>query len=103
MKDNTEKGEQLKNLSIEATIIDGDSETEYKSGDLAIRYLILNEKIIMNLLKGTKQFFIEWCELNLNEKYSEAHWNFDDYFTRLVKDEIEVFTNPLGLEWYDID
>lgn len=76
---------------------------EYKSGDLAIRYLILNEKIIMNLLKGTKQFFIEWCELNLNEKYSEAHWNFDDYFTRLVKDEIEVFTNPLGLEWYDID
>ena len=34
--DNTEKGEQLNNLSIETIIRDGDERTEYKSGDIEI-------------------------------------------------------------------
>lgn len=39
--------------------------------------------------------------MNCNEDYSEAQWNYDKYFVKLVDDVIEDFRNPLGLEWWD--
>lgn len=76
-------------------------DVEFQSGDLAIHYLKLDEKLILDLLNGVRKFFIEWCKLNCNEDYSEAQWNYDKYFIKLVDDVIEGFRNPLGLEWWD--
>lgn len=76
-------------------------EEEYKTGDLAIHYLKLDEKLILDLLNGVRKYFIEWCEANCNEDYSEAQWNYDGYFTKIVNDEIDLIRNPLGLEWWD--
>ena len=76
-------------------------DVEFQSGDLAIHYLKLDEKLILDLLNGVRKFFIEWCKLNCNEDYSEAQWNYDKYFIKFVDDVIEGFRNPLGLEWWD--
>ena len=88
--------EKLKNKSPEVLI-----EEDYVSGDLAIHYLKLDEKLILELLNGTKQFFIDWCRINLNEDYNEARWNYDKFFITLVHDAIEDIRNPLGLQWWD--
>ena len=88
--------EKLKKKFPEVLIDD-----DYISGDLAIHYLKLNEKLILDILNGTKQFFIDWCRINLNEDYYEAQWNYEKYFTELVYDEIENIRNPLGLQWWD--
>lgn len=76
-------------------------EKEYTTGDLAIHYLKLDEKLILDLLNGVRKYFIEWCEANCNENYAEAQWNYESYFTKIVYDEIEMIRNPLGLEWWD--
>lgn len=74
---------------------------EYQSGYLAIHYVKLNEKLILELLEGVKNFFIEWCELNLNEDYGQSLWNYDDWFKEQVDNEIEAIQNPLGLTIFD--
>lgn len=76
-------------------------EEVYSAGDLAIHYLKLDEKLILDLLNGVRNYFIEWCEANCNENYTEAQWNYDSYFIKIVYDEIEMIRNPLGLEWWD--
>lgn len=76
-------------------------ETEYIPGDLAIKYLKLDEKLIIELLDGTKKFFIEWCEISVNEKYDEAKWNYDYWFIEQVSNTIEGIVNPLGLTIFD--
>ena len=47
-------------------------EEEYSASDLAIQYLKLNEKLILDLLNGVRKYFIEWCEANYNENYAEV-------------------------------
>ncbi len=74
---------------------------KYENGDLAIRYIILDEELILELLEGTKQYFIEWCNLNLNENYERSLWDYDEWFLEKVKDQIECIDNPLGLTWID--
>ena len=74
---------------------------EYTTGDLAIHYLKLDEKLILDLLNGVRKYFIEWCEVNCNENYFEAQWNYENYFSKIVDDKIEVLRNPLGLQWWD--
>ena len=46
-------------------------------------------------------FFIEYCGLVFDENYEEAQWNYCKYFTIRMKDEIEMYDNPMGLEWWD--
>ena len=46
-----------------------------------------------------EKYFIEWCELNRNENYNDAQWNYEEYFKNLVYDEIGLLRNPLGLEF----
>jgi len=74
---------------------------KYENGDLAIRYITLDEELILELLEGTKQYFIEWCNLNLNENYERSLWDYDEWFLEKVKDQIECIDNPLGLTWID--
>ena len=40
-------------------------------------------------------------ELVFDENYEEAQWNYCKYFTIRMKDEIEMFDNPMGLDWWD--
>ena len=74
---------------------------KYENGDLAIKYVKLNEELILELLEGTKQYFIEWCELNLNEVYERSLWDYDEWFLAQIKDQIDCIDNPLGLTWID--
>ena len=61
----------------------------------------MDEQLILDLLEGTKNYFIEWCEANLNEVYSRALWDYDDWFEVKVRDYIENLVNPLGLDVFD--
>lgn len=72
---------------------------KYEQGQPAKYYIKFSEKLINELLEGVKKFFIEWCELNCNENYKETSWNYEDFFTELIDDEIENYRNPLGLEF----
>ena len=72
---------------------------EYEPGDLAKYYLKLDDKLIIELLDGVEKYFVEWCNANCDENYNEAQWNYEDYFVGLVRDEIEMLRNPLGLEF----
>ena len=74
-------------------------DSEYYSGHPAKYYVKLSEKLIIDLLVGVEKYFIELCELNCDEKYKEAQWNYDDYFKEIVSDDIEMIRNPLGLEF----
>lgn len=74
---------------------------KFKSGDLAVNYLILNDELINELLDGVKNFFIEWCDLNCDEKYYESSWNYSEWFIRKVKQNIDSIRNPLGLNFLD--
>lgn len=93
------------NMNTYQTVYDNYKEClidcEYVQGDLAIHYLKLDEKFIIDLLNGTKRFFIEWCELNLNEVYDRALWDYDSWFIEKVQDQIEIIANPLGLSIFD--
>ena len=72
----------------------------YRQGDLAIQYLNISDQLILELMEGCSAFFREYCELVFSESYAEAQWNYGRYFTSIVYDEIETYTNPLGLPWY---
>lgn len=77
------------------------NKASYKQGDLAIYFVDLNEQLILSLLDGITLFFDEYCKLVFNEDIESANWNYDQYFLDRVNDEIESFTNPLGLDIFD--
>lgn len=72
---------------------------EYEPGDLAKYHLKLDDKLIMELLDGVEKYFVEWCNANCDENYNEAQWNYEDYFVEMVKEQIEMIRNPMGLEF----
>ncbi len=73
---------------------------EYEQGVLAACVVAFSDDMIVELLNGVSTFFKEYCELVFHEKYDEAQWNYSRYFTNIVHDEIELYTNPLGLPDY---
>ena len=73
---------------------------EYKQGDLAVCSVHFSDEMIVSLMDGVSTFFKEYCELVFHENYEEAQWNYSHYFLNIVHDEIELFTNPLGLPDY---
>lgn len=73
---------------------------EYKQGDLAVCSVHFSDEMIVSLMDGVSTFFKEYCELVFHENYEEAQWNYSHYFLNIVHDEIELFTNPLGLPYY---
>ena len=72
---------------------------KYKAGNLAKNYLKLDDKLIIELLNGVEKYFVEWCNVNCDENYNEAQWNYEDYFVKLVNDEIKMYRNPIGSEF----
>lgn len=70
---------------------------QFKQGDLAIHYLMLSPKLIVELLDGVGEFFKAYCEYVFNENYEEAQWNYEEYFLSRANREIEGLRNPLGL------
>lgn len=76
-------------------------EGEYSQGQMAIYWLKIDENVITEILEGIQEFFKNYCKLVFNEDFDEAQWNYNAYFETDVKNEIECFTNPLGLQWWD--
>ena len=72
---------------------------EYARGRPPKYYINFSDKLILDLLNGVKEYFIEWFEINLGENRDEITWNYCDYFIDLVDEEIEMLRNPLGLEF----
>lgn len=72
----------------------------YKQGDLAIAFVNFDDKLIQNLIDGAEFFFKEYCRIVFGEDYSEAQWNYDNYFLSQVNSEIDMARNPLGIPWY---
>lgn len=56
-------------------------------------YIKITYQLIMDLLNGVEEFFIEWCRINCNENYDIAQWNYDDYFKNLVNKKIKENEN----------
>ncbi len=73
---------------------------EFKQGDLAACIVKFSDEMITDLMDGASNFFKEYCELVFKERYEEAQWNYSRYFLNIVKDQIDVITNPLGLPDY---
>lgn len=86
--------EALKN-SYPETIIEVNR--KYTQGELALFYINFDETLINTLLTELKEFFIGYCNLTFGENFESAQWNYNDWFIEKVNDEIELFTNPLGL------
>lgn len=77
---------------------------EYRQGDLAIHYVKFNDQLIVDILKGLRTFYINYCEQVFDEDIFDAQWNYDDFFLDRVRSEIEIYQNPLGLDMFsDID
>ena len=76
-------------------------EDEYVQGEMALYFIKFEDKMIEDIIAGCKEFFKEYCELVFNENYNEAQWNYCEYFIHRMNDEIEMYDNPLGLEWWD--
>ena len=74
---------------------------EFKQGDNALYYVNFSEELIVDLISGLTEFFKEYCQLMFGENYEQAQWNYNDYFLDIVRDNIELITNPLGLQWWD--
>lgn len=74
---------------------------EFKQGDNALYYVNFSEELILDLISGLTEFFKEYCQLMFGENYEQAQWNYNDYFLDIVRDNIELITNPLGLQWWD--
>ena len=75
--------------------------TPFQQGHLAVSYLKFNDELIIELIDGCSEFFKEFCEWVYQENYSEAQWNYAEYFSSVVYDEIESLVNPLGLTVFD--
>lgn len=73
---------------------------EFKQGFLAYTYVKFSENLILELLNGCGEFFKEYCLCVYNENFDEAQWNYDDYFTQPVNDEIQMLRDPFGLSSY---
>ena len=76
-------------------------EDEYEQGEMALYFIKFEDKMIEDIIAGCKEFFKEYCELVFNENYNEAQWNYCEYFIHRMNDEIEMYDNPLGLQWWD--
>lgn len=73
---------------------------KYKQGFPAFYLINYSDELVIELLNGCNSFFMEYCELVYKENYDEAQWNYGRYFLNIVKEQIELITNPLGLPWY---
>lgn len=74
-----------------------DPEEKYQNGESALSVVKLDEKFILDCLDNMHLFFDELCERAFGENADDAQWDYDDYFLKVVKDEIDVIVNSLDL------
>lgn len=95
LKHNSKKSyEQLNNKYNEMIC---DKKNKFENGDLALKYLNIDEKYIMDCINDMKLFFEQVCREDFCEDTKNANWDYDDYFLEQVYEEIESLNNPLGL------
>ena len=95
LKHNSKKSyEQLNNKYNEMI---SDKKHKFENGDLALKYLNIDEKYIMDCIDDMKLFFEQVCREGFGEDTKNANWDYDDYFLEQVYEEIESLNNPLGL------
>ena len=73
---------------------------EYKQGQPAYGIIEFSDELILDLLKGCRSFFEEYCQLVFDEDLEEAQWNYGSYFLNIVKDSQDSILNPLNLPYY---
>lgn len=77
-----------------------DANAKYKNGDLAVWFLNLSEKVILELLDGVSRFFDEFCNKVFGETTDYQNWNTETFYVQLVQSKIDDIINPLGLPKY---
>lgn len=73
---------------------------EYNSGDLALKVLNIDRKFVTQMIQKIRIFFDNLCAKAFDEDVINASWNYDEFFTKYVDEQIELIENPLGLPWY---
>ena len=74
---------------------------EFEQGSSALFYIKFSEELILDLIDGCIEFFKEYCQLMFDESYDQSLWNYNKYFLDIVNDQIDLITNPMGLQWWD--
>lgn len=74
-----------------------DPEDKYQNGESALSVVKLDEKFILDCLDNLHLFFDELCARSFGENAEDAQWDYDDYFEKVVQDQIDVIVNPLDL------
>ena len=72
-----------------------DPEDKYQNGESALTVVKLDEKFILACLDNLHLFFDELCARSFGENANDAQWDYDDYFEKVVQDQINVIVNPL--------
>lgn len=75
--------------------------TEYKDGNNAIHYVNIDSFIIENTIENLHIFMSSLCKIIFNEDYENAIWNYDTYFLKKVKEEVDFIKDPLGSDMFD--
>lgn len=75
-------------------------EDEFKQGYLASDYVKYSEELVISLLDGCLEFFKEYCQSIYHEDYAEAQWNYEEFFVKIVKDNIKSIYDPFDLDFY---
>lgn len=74
-----------------------DPEEKYQNGESALSVVKLDEKFILDCIDNLHLFFDELCLRTFGENANDAQWDYDDYFKKVVQDQIDVIINPLDL------
>lgn len=79
---------------------DDDTYPEYMHGDYGLWFLKIDDTYLDILFKKLPAFYSDLFKYSIDENVETASWNYDKYFIRRVRDEIENIDNPLGLPPY---
>ena len=74
-----------------------DPEEKYQNGESALTVVKLDEKFILDCIDNLHLFFDEMCARAFGENADDAQWDYDDYFQKIVQDQIDVIVNPIDL------
>lgn len=72
-------------------------EKSFRNGEFALRYVKLEERVIVETLNRLKEFFDSFCESVFGENVYEADWNYDEYFLEKYVMQRSFIENPLDL------
>lgn len=74
-----------------------DPEEKYQNGESSLNVVKIDEKFILDCLDNLHLFFDELCLRAFGENADDAQWDYDDYFKKVVEEQIEVIINPFDI------